>query len=265
MRVIVTRVQPQARQWAQALAQQGHDAVALPLIDIRGLADTQLLQQAWQQLAHYTAVMFVSAHAVNYFYEQNKALALSGQALIALNIRAWTTGPASRAAVLAQGLPAGQVDSPPVEAGQFDSEALWQTVQGQIGPGARVLIVRGDTPGSPAASPQGVGRDWLAQRLQAAGAQVEHVVAYQRGAPVWSTAQAAVAAAAATDGSVWLLSSTEAVANLRQLLPGQDWSAARAVATHARIAGAARQAGFGRVVPASPTLASVLASIESLA
>lgn len=40
MRVIVTRVQPQAQQWAQALGAHGHDALALPLIETQGMADT---------------------------------------------------------------------------------------------------------------------------------------------------------------------------------------------------------------------------------
>jgi uroporphyrinogen-III synthase len=126
------------------------------------------------------------------------------------------------------------------------------------------LIVRGDTPGSDESAPQGVGRDWLTQRLAAAGAQVDLVVAYQRGAPHWDAQQSALASAAAQDGSVWVLSSAEALANLRGLLPVQNWAAARAVATHARIADAARQLGFGQVAVASPTLPSVLASLESL-
>jgi uroporphyrinogen-III synthase len=54
-----------------------------------------------------------------------------------------------------------------------------------------VLIVRGDTPGSDEPAPQGVGRDWLAQHLAAAGAVVDYVVAYQRGAPQWDQEQLA--------------------------------------------------------------------------
>ena len=105
----------------------------------------------------------------------------------------------------------------------------------------------------------------MAQRLAAAGAQVDFVVAYQRGAPKWDAQQLALASAAAQDGSVWVLSSAEALTNLRGLLPDQGWSTARAVATHMRIADAARLLGFGQVALASPTLPSVLASLESLA
>jgi uroporphyrinogen-III synthase len=109
-----------------------------------------------------------------------------------------------------------------------------------------------------------VGRDWLAQQLQQAGAQVDFVVAYQRGVPHWDADQLALAAAASAGGAIWIFSSAEALGNLQTLLPGQDWSGARAVATHARIADAAQRLGFGTVLQASPTLPSVLASIESL-
>jgi uroporphyrinogen-III synthase len=265
MHVIVTRVQPQASQWAELLALQGYTACAWPLIVTRALVHTAGVAQAWQCLADYAAVMFVSGHAVNYFFEQKPALALYHIESGTINFRAWGTGPGTRAALLAQGVPAVRVDAPSVESAQFDSENLWQQVHAQVGPGTRVLIVRGDTPADPRTSgPVGVGRDWLAQRLQAAGAQVDYVVAYQRGAPVWDHAQTALATLAARDGSVWLFSSAEALGNLAALLPGQTWAGARAVATHARIAEAARGLGFGLVAQASPSLQSVLASIESL-
>jgi len=273
VRVIVTRVQPQARQWVQML-QATHQAVALPLMETTGLADTTALLSAWQHRGDYHALMFVSSHAVNYFFLSKQALAQSDNRFDASNTRAWATGPGTRTALLAQGLAAALVDSPPIDAGQYDSEALWQQVKHQVGPGVRVLIVRGDTQDLSEASADvkagprgsvGVGRDWLAERLQSAGAQVDFVVAYQRVAPVWTPPQLATAQAGATDGSIWLFSSAEALTHLRTLLPSQAWSAARAVATHGRIAEAARQLGFGVVSESRPTLASVLASIESMA
>ena len=265
MRLVVTRVQPQAQQWVQALCDHGHDALALPLIETRGLPDASRLRRGWAQLARYKAVRKVSAHAVQHFFQEKPALAPISKGFEATKTRAWGTGPGTRNALLAQGFPLQLLDTPALEAGQFDSETLWQLVKTQIQTGTRVLIVRGDTPGSDEAAPQGVGRDWLAQRLAAAGAQVDFVVAYLRGAPKWDAQQLALASAAAQDGSVWVLSSAEALTNLRGLLPDQGWSTARAVATHMRIADAARLLGFGQVALASPTLPSVLASLESLA
>jgi len=94
---------------------------------------------------------------------------------------------------------------------------------------------------------------------------VDFVVAYQRAAPVWGPAERALATQAASDGSLWLFSSAEAVGHLSSLLPGQSWAQARALATHARIAQAARDLGFATVRESRPTLVDVLASIESLA
>ena len=79
-----------------------------------------------------------------------------------------------------------------------------------------------------------------------------------------SAAERDAATQAATDGSVWLFSSSEAIGNLVAACPGQDWGRAKAVVTHARIAQAAREAGFPVVCESRPTLAALMASIESL-
>ena len=89
---------------------------------------------------------------------------------------------------------------------------------------------------------------------------------YARYAPRWDAPRQALARAAARDGSVWLFSSSQAVQHLQQCLPGLHWQAARAVATHPRIADTARAAGFGVVRLSRPTLddvVRVVASIES--
>lgn len=275
MRVIVTRVQPQAARWVKLLAPR-FDAVALPLLQtsaLTGADAVQALTAATQRWPRYSAVMFVSSHAVSFFFAANPALTQPGSGCAVADgvTRAWATGPGTRAALLAHGVPAALLDAPPADGGQYDSEALWQQVHTQISPGARVLIVRGDSrsddepaPDSPAPA-HGVGRDWLAQQLQQAGASVDFAVAYQRSAPHWSAAQHALAQQAASDGAIWLFSSAEAVGHLPGLLPGQSWAQARAVATHARIAQAARALGFAQVVESRPALADVAASIESLA
>lgn len=268
MRIIVTRVQPQAQHWVDQLQQFGLEAQALPLMEVRGVADTTLLQAAWRELPNYAAVMFVSRAAVDFFFNENQALAIVGYGLDAIKTRYWATGPGTARALLTQGLAAAQTDSPSEQAGQFDSEALWARVQSQIRPGDRVLIVRGDREcdESPSGTPRtGVGRDWLAEQLTQAGAQVSFVVAYRRGPPVWSTAELTFAKTSARDGALWLLSSSEAVAHLQDLLPGQSWASARALATHPRIAEAARQQGFGQVAVTRPTLRDVVASIKSFA
>jgi uroporphyrinogen-III synthase len=178
--------------------------------------------------------------------------------------RMWATGPGTQLALLAQSVPNELIDSPAVDAAQFDSEALWDIVKNQVKPADKVLIVRGSSPNNNDA--EGVamnGRPWLADQLMGAGVQVDVVVSYQRSAPVFDAAALALMARAAVDKSVWLLSSSEAVANLRTV-SGLNWSHARAIATHPRIAQAARDAGFGVVYESRPLLAEVAASIESL-
>ncbi len=276
MRVVVTRPQSDAQSWVQGLAGAGFEPLVLPLIGISAMPETVPLQHAWLTLADYAAVMFVSGNAVKHFFASKPPVALLFSAQSATKTRVWATGPGTVRILLGAGVHASLLDAPRLESGQFDSESLWAVVQGQVQPGMRVLIVRGadsrsgsagvaDAAGSADRAVQGIGRDWLALQLIQSGAQVDSVVAYQRSAPDLSEHQQTQARAAAADGSVWLFSSSEAIANLAAWLPGQNWQRARAVATHLRIAANARRLGFGVVCESRPVLASVVASIESMA
>lgn len=259
-RVIVTRAQREAKRWAADLSAQGFDALALPLIAVGPVADTAALTQAWLRLDDYRGVMFVSANAADYFFAGKPPSApdFSAQS----GTRAWATGPGTARALLRLGVAPQRIDAPAADAGQFDSEALWQLVGGQVRPGQRVLIVRGADAEDATDSAQGSGRAWFAQRVAAAGAQPEFVVAYQRRVPVFSPSEQEQARQAASDGSVWLFSSAQALANLKTTLPGQSWLRARALATHPRIASAAKIAGFGVVCESRPTLAEVVAALK---
>ena len=67
----------------------------------------------------------------------------------------------------------------------------------------------------------------------------------------------------APESHLWLFSSSEAVANLQALAPAADWSRSAALASHPRIAQAARAAGFGRVDLTAPVPAAVVALLEA--
>ena len=258
-RVVVTRPAAEARQWVERLRAAGMDAVALPLIEIASAADPQPVLAAWQRLGDYAAAMFVSSNAVAQFFKEKKDFTGVEWSLSAMHTRAWSTGPGTSGALLQAGLSPAQIDAPADDAPQFDSEALWARVRTQVRAGQRVLIVRGSD-----AAGQGAGRDWLAGQLADAGVQVDRLVAYRRLAPVLAGDALALAREAATDGSVWLFSSSEAISNLVGQLPAQDWHPARAVATHHRIALAARRAGFGVVCESRPAVEAVVGSIKSL-
>lgn len=269
MRVIVTRPEREAQRWVLDLSALGLDAVALPLIEVGPVDDPAELVRVWQQVGDYLAVMFVSGNAVDHFFASNSAAAPVFTAQSAIKTRAWATGPGTTRALLRQGVAPQRLDAPSLDAGQFDSEALWQVVATQLHPGDRVLIVRGgDSLGAASAAAhaaQGAGRDWFSRQVAHVGGQAEFVLAYQRGAPEFSPQERQLAQQAATDGSVWLFSSTQAVANLGICLPGQSWAGARAVATHPRIALAAKTAGFGVVQESRPTLPELALALSRIA
>lgn len=274
MRIVVTRPIDAAERWVAQFAQRGVAALPLPLIDIAAPPDRAALLAAWRSLSDYQALMFVSGQAVAHFFAARTAVPPDAAAagvqhrLFAATgaPRCLATGPGTVRGLLAAGVPASAIDAPPDDAGQFDSEALWARLASGSWQGARVLIVRGRDEGGDENG--GDGRPWLADRLGQAGARVDFVSAYLRRCPRWDADRLAQAQAAARDGSAWLFSSSLAVGHLRRLLPGTDWSGVHAIVTHARIAEAARRAGFAAVRESRPTLDDValaLASIESSA
>ena len=267
MRVIVTRPEGDARRWIASLQAHGLEALALPLLAIAPVDEVQVLRQAWQQMAAYSAVMFVSGNAVTHFFACKPQAISVFTAGAAIATRAWAVGPGTVHALRAHGVEPGCIDAPGTNAVQFDSQALWQVVLASLQPGQKVLIVRGDDGGAaePAAGATAAGRDWLALQLAGADLLVDFVQAYQRGPVELDAAQRLLARSAARDGSVWLFSSAQAVRNLAQQMAGTDWSRARAVSTHERIAQAARNAGFGVVCESRASFEEIVASIESLA
>jgi uroporphyrinogen-III synthase len=262
VRAVVTRPLRDATPWVDALRQRGVDAWALPLIEVRAVDDAQPVREVWQHWGQWDGVLYVSANAVDHFYALNPAPALTEQAQAAIKTIAFAPGPGTRQALLRHGVAPARIAAPPADSPQFDSEALWSVVQQQVGPCFRLLVVRGTTQG--AAQQDGIGRDWFAGQVLARGGSVDHVVVYERGAPDFPSATRNAVAQAAQDGSVWIFSSSEAIANLRACMPDLSWQRARAICTHPRIAQAARAAGFGVVCESRPAMESVLASIESL-
>ncbi len=249
MKVLVTRPAAQAAEWVAQLAAHGIDAAALPLIGIAAPADRAAVEAAWNTLAGQALVVFVSPNAAEQFF----ALRPEGMSWPADAI-AGSPGPGTTSALRARGVPPGQVVAPAVDAPQFDSEALWAQLAGRDWQHARVTIVRGDG-----------GREWLAETLRAHGAEVGFVTAYRRTPPDPDARERALLQQAIRQPGrhLWFFSSSEAIDHLAALAPDAAWGAARALATHPRIAERARGAGFGAVNECRPTLAAVVACIQS--
>jgi uroporphyrinogen-III synthase len=280
LRVLITRPAEQAGDWVERLAGEGIEAAALPLLGIVPVDDAQPVVEAWGSLSQRDLAMFVSANAVAHFFARRPAgVGWPAQVLAA------APGPGTSAALRAVGVPAAQVVEPAADAPSFDSESLWAELS-RRGPwaGRSVLIVRGGREAadegaaalgrSARGEAEGEGREWLSQMLRGQGAQVDAVATYRRGAPRWNTDEQAVwqQALATPRRHVWWFSSSEAIAHLQSITADQDgpgaelapWRESVALATHPRIAEAARRAGFQVVLEVAPLLAPIVAAVRSL-
>jgi uroporphyrinogen-III synthase len=212
------------------------------------------------------AIMVVSAQAARVFARQDLAWASHVQDLWAqgLGPRIWAPGPGTRRALLAAGVPEARIDTPPLDAAQFDSQHLWPVVASQLRPGDRVMIVRGQGQAT-----AGLGRDFLQQACEDVGAQVHIVRVYRRSAPRWSEVERAdFERARAQASSLWLFSSSQAlryaaqVGGTPQATPW--WTASTVVATHPRIADTARAMGWARVALSAPLLPDIVETLQAL-
>jgi len=246
MRVLVTRPRPQAIPWVEALRAQGVDAHALPLIDILPPPDAAALSAQWLALADHALVLFVSPNAVERFFAARPAAVSWPASLLAA-----APGPGSAQALRDAGV--ARIAEPHAQAARFDSEALWSRLEAWPWQGASVLVVRGDG-----------GRDWLADRLRSRGAQVRFVQAYARAMPVPTPQEQRLLREALEmpEAHVWHFSSAQAIDHLERLVPGTNWSHARAISSHPRIAERARTLGFGVVHEAPPTVHAVVAALQ---
>jgi len=251
MRILVTRPVLQAREWVESLRAAGLQAEALPLIGIEPPADAAAVRESWSALAAQSLVVFVSPNAVTQFFGLRPSTVFWPKGVVAAS-----PGPGTTLTLLHHGVPRAQIVEPAADAAQFDSESLWQVLQTQEWAARQVLVVRGTS-----------GRDWLAERLRERGATLSFVAAYQRSAPRLSLAEEGLldVALARPDEHLWFFSSSEAVTHLKALVPRADWSRSVALATHPRIAESAERLGLGKVHQARPSLAAVVACIQSIA
>lgn len=255
--LLVTRPQPQADAWVARLQALGVPARALPLLRIeRAPAFDAEVAAAWATLATRRLVMFVSPNAVLAFLAGRPAGTPWPSGTLA-----GATGPGTVAALLGQGVDPACIAAPPADAPTFDAEALWRhALVGQDWTGRSVLVVRGED-----------GRDWLADTLRQAGAEVDCLAAYRRTGPVWDAAvQAALADVVARPaGHAWLFSSSQGIAHLRDAPLAPAAAAALrqvpALATHPRIAATAQRAGWSDVRAVGPDPAAVGTALAALA
>ncbi len=226
MRPIAILTRPAGRNEALAdrLSTAGWQVLALPALVLDPLPDA-----GPPPLPHdFDLVVFVSGNAARLYLEQ---AGLPGG--WPAGTLAATVGPASAQALRDSPCfgPQGRILHPPAEAATHDSEALWQLLSSGPLP-RRVLLVRGEA-----------GRDWLADRLAEAGAQVERYALYRRRAACWPPASVLqlrrMAADPAPQAPVWLLTSMAGIdavaASVRAAGLFDWWLRGRFVVTHPRL------------------------------
>jgi uroporphyrinogen-III synthase len=248
--VIVTRPAEAGARLTQRLRAAGWDARHWPAFDLLPARDPQHARARLAQTAPGDLLVFVSPAAVRACAELLPRWP-SG-------VRAAAVGAGTARAFHAAYGAAVDCLSPDDAAGEGGSEALYARLAAAPWP-RRVLILRADQ-----------GREWLAERLQAAGVTVETLSVYRR-EPLQldPNARSELARAiAAGHPPTLLVSSSEAIAALRDAVasvPGAwDWlRGGRALAIHARIAAALRDAGFAAVSLVHADDEAVLAKLES--
>ncbi|QGZ60895.1 fused uroporphyrinogen-III synthase HemD/membrane protein HemX [Paraburkholderia acidisoli] len=248
--VVITRPAGQSEALAAQLAQAGVATLDFPLIAIAPVADEAPLRAALNALERYAFVVFVSPNAVDRAFAAYTSISSIWPPALPVAV----VGPASVAALARHGVatpghtvisPTGAADEEPA---RFDSESLYAALEAHFGANGfadqRVLIVRGDG-----------GREWLAERLREAGAEIDTVAAYRRVVPeppiaAWTRVHALLEGAP----HAWLVTSSEGVRNLDELArehltAGEvvELHHAPLVAPHPRIAETARSMGFDRM------------------
>jgi uroporphyrinogen-III synthase len=211
---------------AARLAAAGMPVLILPALDIKPVAPEAA---ASLDPGLYDLIIFVSSNAVDGYFRLRRDAGLQGP-WPATTVAA-TVGAASAERLYASHLvPSTLILHPDGDAGQ-DSESLWTLLQPRLSSLRKVLVVRGQS-----------GREWLGERLVAAGVAVERVAVYSREPATWTPDQLQRLGVALRSRAscIVLLTSGESVdavhANIERaglLLP---WSRSRFVVIHERVA-----------------------------
>lgn len=254
--VVITRPAAQAGPLAARIAALGLPVTLLPLLEIHALdgeEECARLQAVLARLAQYDLVAFVSPNAIDCVFAHLPAWP-PGVSLAVV-------GEGSRMALAAHGVTAANATiTSPLDTARSDSEHLLLALDLPALRGKRVLIVRGDG-----------GRDYLADGLRAAGAEVEFVTAYRRQVPRLTPALRATLESLLQHNNDWIITSSEALRGLLALLAemGDDtlvvakMQQQHLIVPHARIAQTAAALGFARVTLTGSGDAGVLAALQS--
>ena len=262
--IVITRPSGQGRQLSEALQtgllksgitkELSPKIISLPLLTIVPKNEDDLSNRVIMALQSADLAIFVSLNAIECTL---RIIEKPWQDLSNHVIPIGVMGGSSMAALKNHGVGTESAPTPvilPQDNAHWDSEGLWLELQKLHWdwPGKKVLIFKGEG-----------GRDWLAETLKNAGAQVEAISVYQRvplalDNPAWIDIHAIDFAQ-----SLWLLTSSEAVRYLGQAKLPLDL--ATAICPHHNIADAAERIGFGEVFACEPGDDALVAASQAWA
>ncbi len=254
--IVVTRPSGQARQLIEVLTRAIEasgvgkrslpEILSLPLLTIVPKSDEHLADHIATALSNADLAIFVSPNAIE---SVMRLLERDWQDFSKKIIPIGVMGGSSHLALKNHGIGLEENPTPiiiPKNNENWDSEGLWQEL-GSLQwnwQNKRVVIFKGEG-----------GRDWLADTLTKAGADVEAISTYSRvpldlDNPAWHLVREMD-----LSKSLWLLTSSEAVRYLGEVMKDQflqNLNAASALCPHHNIADAAELIGFGEVFTSEP-------------
>jgi uroporphyrinogen-III synthase len=211
---------------AERLVAAGMSVLILPALQIKPITPASGVDL---DPSRHDLVIFVSSNAVECYLALMRDTGMQAPWPAATFVA--TVGAASADCLYRSGLfPSALILHPDAEATQ-DSESLWNLLQARLPALRRVLIVRGQS-----------GREWLGERLEAAGVEVERLAVYRREPANWTPAELRQldTALGAQAACIMLLTSGESVdavhANIQRAGLIAPWSRSRFVVIHERVA-----------------------------
>ena len=249
--VVITRPRAQAGVLVQRVTRLGRTAVVFPLLEIQPLPDPAPLRAMLQELSAYALVVFVSPNAID--------AALAALGTWPHGMQVGVVGQGSRRALERHGITADNTSIvQPRNSAREDSESLLETLDLAALRGKKALIVRGES-----------GRELLSDALRAAQVEVTQVAAYRRTAPQLDAAGQAQLRRLLESACDWIITSSEALRILLQLVEraaGAEGVAKmrqqRLIVSHLRIAETARSLGFANLTLTASGDESLLSALQ---
>lgn len=252
--VVITRPLAQAAPLAQRIEAMGREAIVFPLLEIHPLSNPAPFHAELQDLNRYAMVAFVSPNAIDATFEflqrwpEGVAVAVVGEG--------------SRMALAKHGVTSATATIfSPRDPMRTDSQTLLEVLDLDALRGKRVLIVRGET-----------GRELLTDALRTAGAQVTQIAAYRRTAPEFDESRRTQLNRLLDSANDWIITSSEALRILRQMVEQLADTAAitkmqqqRIILSHVRIAETAQALGFQNITLTGSGDEQLLAALQSRA